>query len=697
FEGRPGGAGDSPESPFEGADYEEALLYLNAIAALKLEGGFLVLYNPLTLERLERNGRAYTPEDYRKLETHYAHKVQQIHIVGEYAKKMLSNYHEALAFVDDYFTLDYEAFLLRYFPGRQGELKRPLLPEQFRELFSSLSVEQMQIIQDNAGDKIVVTAGPGSGKTRVLVHKVASLLLLEDTKPEQFLMLTFSKAAALEFKARLRGLVKGLAGYVDVHTYHGYCFHLLGRVGTLEKSDGIIGACLEAIRSGTVPPEKIAAKTVLVVDEFQDVNEVEYALLQEIIRVAGDIRVIVVGDEDQNIYEFRGASAAYLHDFAARYRAKRYELLTNFRSRPNLVAFANRFLLGIGERGPKGEIVAHSTENGVIRLVRHTAEHLVVPLAEDLQRMGLRGTTAVLTPTNEGAQLVENALRGRGVPARLLLSNEGFSLGDLLELRHFTDGLSAGLAGDRGLIPDGAWDDARAATEAAFAGSDKLWLARAVIGSFAGAYPRKHLAEWLAYLKEMRFEDFYYPEAGTVLVSTMHKAKGKEFDHVFLLLDNYPLTDDARKRAVYVALTRARHTLVIHTNRPSFDRFRVEGLETVHDGRRYAPAGEVCYRLTHEDVYLGGFRHPKVAAAVDGLRAGDPLPFGYDPGGRPFLRLPNGCTLRFSYGFEATLAAQAKAGYAITAAAVHFIVYWRDAEAGREHKVLLPLVTMRKQ
>jgi ATP-dependent DNA helicase RecQ len=195
----------------------------------------------------------------------------------------------------------------------------------------------------------------------------------------------------------------------------------------------------------------------------------------------------------------------------------------------------------------------------------------------------------------------------------------------------------------------------------------------------------------------MRFEDFYYPEAGTVLVSTMHKAKGKEFDHVFLLLDNYPLTDDARKRAVYVALTRARHTLVIHTNRPAFDRFRVEGLETVHDGRPYAPAEEVCYRLTHEDVYLGGFRHPKVAAAVDGLRAGDSLPFGYDPDGRPLLRLPNGCTLRFSHRFEATLAAQVKAGYVLTAVAVHFIVYWRDAEAGHEHKVLLPLVTMGKR
>jgi ATP-dependent DNA helicase RecQ len=341
--------------------------------------------------------------------------------------------------------------------------------------------------------------------------------------------------------------------------------------------------------------------------------------------------------------------------------------------------------------------VAHSPENGVIRLVKHTSEHLVTPLVEDVQRLALRGTTAVLTPTNEAAQRVENGLRGRGVPVRLILSNEGFSLGDLLEIRHFTDGLAGGLAGDRGLVTDATWDAARQATEAAFAGSDKLPLARAVIGQFGQAYPRKLLAEWQAYLKEMRFEDFYYPEESTVLVSTMHKAKGKEFDHVFLLLENYPLTDDARKRAVYVALTRARHTLVIHTNGTAFDRFRVEGLETLQDAHPYTPADQICYRLTHEDVYLGGFRHPKVAAAVDGLQAGQPLPFGYDPDGRPFLRLPNGCTLRLSYQFESRLAVQRKAGYEITGALVHFIVYWRDAEADCEHKVVLPLVTMGKQ
>ena len=63
-----------------------------------------------------------------------------------------------------------------------------------------LSNKQKEIIEDDKSKYIIVAAGPGSGKTRVLVHKLASLLTLEDIKSEQLLMLTFSRAAAIEFK-----------------------------------------------------------------------------------------------------------------------------------------------------------------------------------------------------------------------------------------------------------------------------------------------------------------------------------------------------------------------------------------------------------------------------------------------------------------------------------------------------------------
>jgi ATP-dependent DNA helicase RecQ len=60
---------------------------------------------------------------------------------------------------------------------------------------------------------------PGSGKTKVLVHKLASLLLMEDVKHEQLLMLTFSRAAATEFKKRLLKLIGNAANYIEIKTF----------------------------------------------------------------------------------------------------------------------------------------------------------------------------------------------------------------------------------------------------------------------------------------------------------------------------------------------------------------------------------------------------------------------------------------------------------------------------------------------
>jgi len=84
--------------------------------------------------------------------------------------------------------------------------------EKFSQLFGELSPSQLNIINDGISKYIVVAAGPGSGKTRVLVHKLASLLLMEDVKHEQLLMLTFSRSAATEFKKRLLKLYSNSNG-----------------------------------------------------------------------------------------------------------------------------------------------------------------------------------------------------------------------------------------------------------------------------------------------------------------------------------------------------------------------------------------------------------------------------------------------------------------------------------------------------
>ena len=86
---------------------------------------------------------------------------------------------------------------------------------------------------------------------------------MEDVKHEQLLMLTFSRAAATEFKKRLLELIGNAANFVEIKTYHSYCFDLLGRVGTLEKSADIINEAVRRIENNEVEPSRIT-KTVLV-------------------------------------------------------------------------------------------------------------------------------------------------------------------------------------------------------------------------------------------------------------------------------------------------------------------------------------------------------------------------------------------------------------------------------------------------
>lgn len=113
-------------------DVEDALYYLSRTEALKIDGGFLVVYNALTIERIEQgNKKRYKREDYQKLNQFYENKIQQIHIVGEYARKMINNYKAALQFVDDYFKLNYYSFLNKYFKGSwQNEIKRNIIFQQ---------------------------------------------------------------------------------------------------------------------------------------------------------------------------------------------------------------------------------------------------------------------------------------------------------------------------------------------------------------------------------------------------------------------------------------------------------------------------------------------------------------------------------------------------------------------------------------
>jgi len=673
-------------------DIEDSLFYLSRIEAIKIEGGFLVVYNRLTIERLEPdNSKRYTKDDYKKLNQFYENKVQQIHIVGEYAKKMINDYKDALQFVEDYFHLNYNSFLNKYFPGSKADdLKLRMTPAKFRQLFGELSPTQLRIINDNESKYIVVAAGPGSGKTRVLVHKLASLLLMEDVKHEQLLMLTFSRAAVTEFKKRLFKLIGNAAHFIEIKTFHAYCFDLMGKVGSLEKSDLILKKTIEKIKNKAVEASRIT-KTVLVIDEAQDMDEDEFNLINTLMEQNEEMRVIAVGDDDQNIFGFRGASSKYLEQFIETNKAVKHELLDNYRSKYNLVEFSNQFIKRVQHRLKETPIIAKQTDNGKIKLVRYQSGHLITPLVNDILTTELTGTTCVLTKTNEEALQITGLLLKNNMQAKLIQSNDGFNLYNLVEVRYFLSLLNQD--DDVFIISDESWINAKRELVSKFHNSNKLEICNNIIRDFEVTNPKKKYKSDLdVFIRESKFEDFFNENGEIIFVSTIHKAKGKEFDNVFLMLDNFNAETDEAKRQLYVAMTRAKQNLTIHLNSNFLDNLHsIQNLQYIEDKNEYAQPNEIAMQLTYKDIWLDYFLNRQYLFSQ--LMSGDILTLNNDE----CLNSKGQSVLKFSKQFLKQLETMKANGYQPKSTKVNFIVYWLKEGAEQEVKIILPELYIEKQ
>ena len=504
-------------------DVEEALLYLSKIGAMKLEGGFLVLYNAMAIKRTKELRLRYKQEDYRMLNEFYKQKIQQIHIVGEYANLMVRDYNAALQYVQDYFQMDYHRFISKYFKGnREAEIERNVTPSKYRKLFGMLSKRQKDIIDDHESRCIVVAAGPGSGKTRVLVHKLASLLLLEDVKHEQLLMLTFSRAAAPDFKQRLMQLIGNAAHFVEIKTFHSYCFDLLGRVGNLDEAGDVVKQAAEMIKNGEVEPNRIS-KTVLVIDEAQDMSKDDYALVTALMKANEEMRVIAVGDDDQNIYEFRGSNSLYLYELAQTEHSRFFEMTENYRSFRHIVEAANDFARNIRQRIKSAPIISMSQEDGEVRIVKHPYEiqekrvYMYQPILEDVIRLQTSNnqkatdgssdkkneTISILTQTNEEAVIMLALLHSHGIKAKLVQSMDGLRFWNLAEVRYFLKKIDQSLKETKSpIIPDDIWETAKHQTYQKYASS----LALQYLHRSLQIFEQTNRAKYYSDLKEFVFE-----------------------------------------------------------------------------------------------------------------------------------------------------------------------------------------------
>lgn len=658
---------------------EEALFYLKKLDLLSIEGGFLILYNPMFIERTEENNaRQYTRKDYEKLDNFYAVKKQQIHIVGEYANKMIKDYQAALNFVDDYFKLEYQDFLRKYFKGEKKQIINKNITEaKFKQIFGSLSPRQLAIINNQEDNQIVVAAGPGSGKTRLLVHKLASIMLMEDIRYEQLLMLTFSRAAVNEFKTRLSNLVGDIAYQIDIKTFHAYCFDVLGKMGNLEKTDTIIKETIEMIKNNKVDKKKIT-KMILVLDEAQDIDKAEYELIEILKDKNEDLKIIAVGDDDQNIYAFRGSSNEYLKKLKE--RATFYELITNYRSHKNLVAFTNRFVQTIHDRMKTNFIESYTEKNGSIILAKHQSDNLEVPLTNHVKNTNPIGKTAILTKTNQQAMTITGLLIKDGLKAKLIESTTEFKLFNMAELRFFYKLLSDN--DKTTIVSEESWKEAKNKLTKIFKRSIHLDLVINIISSYEKENEIKYLSDLRVFLLESNFDDFI--DSDSLIVSTLHKSKGREFDNVYILYEGSNYLKDDEKRLLYVGMTRAKQNLFIHYSSECFDELQPYSTRFYDVDKSYEKPKRLMYELSYSDVQLGYFKY--VQNHIYKLKAGDELEYNENEA----MSHQNNKILKFSKAYQEQFNKLIDHGYTISKIQVKFMLHWYNKEEEKEFLIAIP-------
>ena len=305
-----------------------------------------------------------------------------------------------------------------------------------------------------------------------------------------------------------------------------------------------------------------------VVDEYQDVNPLQQRLLDAWL---GDRdSLCVVGDPNQTIYSFTGASASYLTDFAKRWPgATVVRLVRDYRSTHQIVAFANKLtpgttLVAQGGDGPEPTTTGYDDEpaeaDGVVARIK-ALQREGVPLRE----------MAVLYRVNAQSEVYEAALAAAGIP---YLVRGGARFFDRPEVREGILRLRvASHAEHEGPLPELVADALNIAAEPPSGRSAReAWDSLRAIVGLAEEFPTATLREFVAEL-DARAESQHAPPVEGVTLASLHAAKGLEWDAVFLvgLVDGtLPITHattpaqiEEERRLLYVGITRARRHLAL--------------------------------------------------------------------------------------------------------------------------------------
>ncbi len=586
---------------------DRALLWLHEQQVGSLGRG-LTVFRPAITVHLNPKGGPFTVQHFAPLEEHYSETTIQTHVMAAYAEKGLSAMHEAQRLSEDYFVLDRDAFLRRWLPGRGAEIRRQTTRASWRMIVDALeNPAQADIVRDDREQtNVLVLAGPGSGKTRVLVHRIAYLIRVKREDPRGILVLTYNRHAAAEIRERLRRLIGDDAAGVTVSTCHALAMRLMGAsfAGDADGPrdfDRIVMQAVALLRGdGLSRPETEALRDTLIqgyrwllVDEYQDIGPEEYALIGAVAgrSLEDDLRIslFAVGDDDQNIYAFAGASIEFIRRFEADYAAKPVWLTESYRSSAHIVAAANTVIEHAAARMKAGHDITVNrarakappggdwgaldpvVQGRVCLLDSGGDASQAVAALDELVRLSRLDPDwswrrcAVIARDWRRLEPVRARAETLGIP--IDVANE--SLPCLWRLREMQGFIRVLLADRTRLLtisdlvallnarPQSRWTG--------LIGEGIGALARELVEKAA---PVPDLVQWFGeWARDVRGE-----QRGLLLL-TAHRAKGLEFDHVAILNGGWDRPSrgedaDAPRRLFYVAMTRARATLTVLTDGP---------------------------------------------------------------------------------------------------------------------------------
>jgi ATP-dependent DNA helicase RecQ len=585
---------------------ERGLLWLHEQEVIRLNKGLAVFRSAMTI-RLVPEKRGFGRAEFEPLRLHYDEQIVQIHVMTEYAQRGLQSMAEALRLTIDYFTLRRDEFVRRWLPDREKDLGGQTTQESRSAIVESLNnaTQQRIVTDEREATNVLVLAGPGSGKTRVLVHRIAYLVRVRRENPRGILALAYNRHAAVEIRRRLAELIGDDAKGVTVLTCHALAMRLAGVsfAARAQRVDDdllrtVIPQAIALLKGEGLAVEEadeqrdrlLAGFLWILVDEYQDIGLEQYELISALAgRMIQEqerkLRLFAVGDDDQNIYSFNGASVEFIRRFESDYTSKPSYLTVNYRSTAHIIGAANLMIEPARERMKAGHPIAidraraktppggewqkrDPVGQGRVQILPAGANPLTqaVAVMAELERLAKLtpdwdwSRAAVIAREWKYLDPVRAYCELKGIPAQMA-DEEAPGFWRLRETQHLLDWLHLIRHGLTSASVVKGWLDSQPQTS---------WVNVLLEGvsefefeAGTSEVPTAQFVEWLAeWGREVRRR-----QSGLLLL-TAHRAKGLEFDHVAVLDGGWTIVGrgedaDAPRRLYYVAMTRARQTLTL--------------------------------------------------------------------------------------------------------------------------------------